>query len=205
MKFPIYGLLLAGGKSQRMGQDKALLRYAAETQLERGAALLKSVCTQVAISHRSEQHYPLPSGTMAIHDQIDDVRGPLCGILSAMHAYPKAHWLVMACDLPNVDCTTLQELIQYFESAAPQLTAYKSSHDGLPEPLCALYPAGADHTLLARAKALGKACPRKLLMMEKARLLPQSDPHALDNFNTLQEFQSYQKTPSHLERSSYAH
>ncbi len=57
----------------------------------------------------------------------------------------------------------------------------------------------------ARAKELGKACPRKLLIMEQARLLSQSNPHALDNFNTLQEFQSYQKTPSHLERSTYAY
>lgn len=203
MKLPIYGLLLVGGKSQRMGQDKALLRYTAATQLERGTALLQSVCAQVAISQRREQSYPLPSGTVAVHDQIDDMRGPLCGILSAMRAYPEAHWLVMACDLPHVRRSTLQQLIQYFESAAPQLTAYKSSHDGLPEPLCALYPAGADQTLVARAKELGKACPRKLLMLEQARLLTQSDPHSLDNFNTLQEFQSYQSC--HLERSTYAH
>jgi molybdopterin-guanine dinucleotide biosynthesis protein A len=203
MKLPIYGLLLVGGKSQRMGQDKALLRYTAATQLERGAALLQSVCAQVAISQRREQSYPLPSGTVAVHDQIDDMRGPLCGILSAMRAYPEAHWLVMACDLPHVRRSTLQQLIQHFESAAPQLTAFKSSHDGLPEPLCALYPAGADQTLVARAKELGKACPRKLLMLEQARLLTQSDPHSLDNFNTLQEFQSYQSC--HLERSTYAH
>jgi molybdopterin-guanine dinucleotide biosynthesis protein A len=203
MKLPIYGLLLVGGKSQRMGQDKALLRYTAVTQLERGAALLQSVCAQVAISQRREQSYPLPSGTVAVHDQIDDMRGPLCGILSAMRTYPEAHWLVMACDLPHVRRSTLQQLIQYFESAAPQLTAYRSSHDGLPEPLCALYPAGADQALVARAKELGKACPRKLLMLEQARLLTQSDPHSLDNFNTLQEFQSYQSC--HLERSTYAH
>lgn len=203
MKLPIYGLLLVGGKSQRMGQDKALLRYTAATQLERGAALLQSVCAQVAISQRREQSYPLPSGTVAVHDQIDDMRGPLCGILSAMRAYPEAHWLVMACDLPHVRRSTLQQLIQYFESAAPQLTAYRSSHDGLPEPLCALYPAGADQALVARAKELGKACPRKLLMLEQARLLTQSEPHSLDNFNTLQEFQSYQSC--HLERSTYAH
>ena len=38
MTRPIYGLLLVGGKSQRMGQDKALLRYAADTQLERGGS-----------------------------------------------------------------------------------------------------------------------------------------------------------------------
>lgn len=203
MKLPIYGLLLVGGKSQRMGQDKALLRYTAVTQLERGAALLQSVCAQVAISQRREQSYPLPSGTVAVHDQIDDMRGPLCGILSAMRTYPEAHWLVMACDLPHVRRSTLQQLIQYFESAAPQLTAYRSSHDGLPEPLCALYPAGADQALVARAKELGKACPRKLLMLEQARLLTQSEPHSLDNFNTLQEFQSYQSC--HLERSTYAH
>lgn len=205
MKLPIYGLLLVGGKSQRMGQDKALLRYAAESQLERGVVLLQSVCAQVAISQRAEQIYPRPNGTISIHDQIENMKGPLCGILSAMRAYPKAHWLVMACDLPHVERTTLQTLIQEFESAAPRLTAYKSSHDGLPEPLCALYPAGTDRALITRAQQLGKACPRKLLILEQAHLIEQSDPRSLDNFNTPEEFQSYQSTPSHQERPTHAH
>ena len=51
---------------------------------------------------------------------------------------------------------------------APALTAYRSSDDGLPEPLCALYPSGSDAGLLALAQELGKSCPRKLLIIKEA-------------------------------------
>ena len=60
-----------------------------------------------------------------------------------------------------------------------------------------LYPAGTDRALLARTRELGKACPRKLLMVERAHLIEQSDSSSLNNFNTLEEYQSYQSTPSH--------
>jgi molybdopterin-guanine dinucleotide biosynthesis protein A len=187
---PIYGLVLVGGQSQRMGRDKALLTYGdGGTQLERSAALLQGLCAQVFISQRPEQAFPIPAGTSALYDSIDSIKGPLCGILSAMQAHPQAHWLVLACDLPNLKSTTLQKLISQFQAQAPQLTAYRSSHDGLPEPLCALYPAGSDTGLLALAQDIGKSCPRKLLILKEAALVEQDDPHSLDNINTREEYE----------------
>lgn len=191
MKKPIYGLVLVGGHSQRMGRDKALLSYDGQaTQLERMASLLQTVCPRVYISQRKEQAFPTPEGTEAIYDSVDEAKGPLCGILSAMRAHPEAHWLVVACDLPHLKQDTLETLIAHFEKGRPQLTAYRSSHDGLPEPLCAIYPAGSDDELLALARELGKSCPRKLLIVKEAELIAQEDPHSLDNINTAEEYQS---------------
>jgi len=190
MNQPIHGLVLVGGKSQRMGRDKALLTYSGEqTQLERTAGLLQQVCTQVFVSQRKEQAFDTPDGSEAIFDSIDAAKGPLCGILSAMQAHPAAHWLVLACDLPYLQVATLEKLIAHFERSEPHLTAYRSTHDGLPEPLCALYPSGCDAELLALSKELGKSCPRKLLIVKEAALVEQDDPHSLDNINTAEEYE----------------
>lgn len=186
----IYGLVLVGGESRRMGSDKALLSYDGKaTQLERTAALLQSVCPRVFISQREEQPFPSPEGTEAIYDSVDEARGPLRGILSAMQAHPDAHWLVLACDLPNLTQATLNKLIASFQDAtSPELTAYRSSHDDLPEPLCAIYPCGSDAGLIALAQELGKSCPRKLLIIKEATLVDQDDPRSLNNINTAEEF-----------------
>lgn len=191
METPMYGLLLVGGKSQRMGSDKALLQYGGEqTQLERATELLNTVCGKVFVSQRHEQAFPTPQDTEAIYDSIEDVKGPLCGILSAMQAHPEAHWLVLACDMPNLTQSTLKKLIGAFQSAPPQLTAYCSGHDGLPEPLCAIYPCGSNVELLALAEDLRTSSPRKLLIARKARLLTAADPRSLDNINTVEEFKA---------------
>jgi molybdopterin-guanine dinucleotide biosynthesis protein A len=186
----IYGLVLVGGESRRMGSDKALLSYDGKaTQLERTASLLQSVCPKVFVSQREQQPFPTPAGTEAIFDSVDEARGPLRGILSAMRIHPDAHWLVLACDLPNLTTATLEKLIAAFRAAtSPELTAYQSSHDGLPEPLCAIYPSGSDTDLLALAQELGKSCPRKLLIIKEAALVEQDDPRSLDNINTTEEF-----------------
>jgi molybdenum cofactor guanylyltransferase len=189
MSHPIYGLVLVGGESRRMGSDKALLRYGDQgTQLERTAALLNQVCDQVFVSLRKEQGFECPAQTLPIYDSIEAIKGPLCGILSAMAAVPEADWLVLACDLPFLKQATLEKLIAEFQSAEPQLTAYRSTHDGLPEPLCAIYPSGCDTALLALSNQLGKHCPRKLLIVKEARLLDQDDPCSLDNINTAEEY-----------------
>jgi molybdopterin-guanine dinucleotide biosynthesis protein A len=197
MNKPIHGLVLVGGRSQRMGSDKALLTYSGEQpQIVRTARLLQQVCTQVFISQREEQGFDTPEGSEAICDSVDAVKGPLCGILSAMRAHPDAHWLVLACDLPYLEVATLEKLVAHFERSGPQLTAYRSSHDGLPEPLCALYPSGSDTELLALAKELGKSCPRKLLIVKEAALVDQDDPHSLDNINTAEEYEQAMGTKS---------
>ena len=194
METPIYGLVLVGGKSRRMGSDKALLSYdGRQSQLERSCALLKSVCPKVFVSQRREQAFPIPERSDAIYDSVEDAQGPLCGILSAMQAYPEAHWLVLACDLPHLAQATLEKLIRAFQSEAPRLTAYRSTHDGLPEPLCAIYPSGSDTGLLVLAQELGKSCPRKLLIVKAAHLIDQDDPCSLDNINTADEFEALQK------------
>ncbi len=179
---PVYGLVLAGGRSKRMGQDKALLRVDGETQLSRAVHLLEPFVDQVFVSTRvDQQDEPERSKFRQIVDRYRDL-GPLAGILSAMEEHPDAGWLVLACDLPNVEELTIRYLLDN-RSSVHAFTAYKSSSDGLPEPLCAFYTAGAAAIVKAFADD-AIICPRKILIASDTHLLDQPNPEALDNINT---------------------
>ena len=113
MSKPLYGLVLAGGKSRRMGQDKALLQREGQSQLSYIASLLEEVTDRLFVSARQDQQDdPERSRFAAIVDRYHAI-GPIAGILSAMDEYPDADWLVIACDLPNIDRETLDYLIAH--------------------------------------------------------------------------------------------
>lgn len=178
----IYGLVLAGGKSRRMGEDKALLVRDGTSQLEHIAALLQALTDKVFVSTRAEQQDERVRRRFEqIVDQFDDI-GPIAGILSATQEYPHVDWLVVACDLPNVDDETIRFLLAN-RSVEQPFTAYRSSHDDLPEPLCAVYRAGADE-IIRKFVDEGLVCPRKILIRSDTCLLSQPNPASLDNVNT---------------------
>ena len=182
MSAPLYALLLAGGASRRMHADKALLAYQGRPQLLRAWALLQaSAVEQCFVSIRAgQQHEPLRAGLPTLPDSVDSV-GPAAGIVSAQRAHPHVAWLVLACDLPLLDADTLQALIRARDPGR-DATAYASRHDGLPEPLCAIWePSSA--ALLAGRLRTGRHCPRKALLQLRTQLLP-TPGAALDNINT---------------------
>jgi molybdopterin-guanine dinucleotide biosynthesis protein A len=177
-----WGLVLAGGKSSRMGHDKALLQRDGKSQLKHVVDVLGSVLPRVFVSTRSDQQdEPERAQYEQIVDRYHDM-GPVAGVLSAMEAHPEVNWLVVACDLPNIDATTVGYLLQNISAAQP-FTAYKSSHDELPEPLCAVYRAGSDAIIRGFVDD-GIKCPRKMLIRSDTLLLTQPDPSSLDNVNT---------------------
>jgi len=179
---PVNGLILAGGKSRRMGQDKALLDRGGQSQLAYLAGLLDKKVERVFVSTRADQK---DDGERCKYAQIvdrDDDMGPLAGILSAMEEHPDSDWLVVACDLPNITGETITHLLKNCSADHP-FTAYVSSHDGLPEPLCAIYRAGSI-AIMRRFADEGIYFPRKILIRSDTFLLEQSDPGSLDNINT---------------------
>ncbi|RDI98133.1 molybdenum cofactor guanylyltransferase [Dyella solisilvae] len=181
---PLYGLLLSGGASQRMRQDKAALAYRGEPQLLRAWRVLQAATERAFVSVRdSQREDPLRAGLPQIVDSYEAI-GPAAGILSAQERHPEAAWLVLACDLPLLDAGTLQALVDARDPAA-DATAFTSRHDGLPEPLCAIWEPSSHALLLQRYQA-GSYCPRKALMQSRTVLLPVPG-EALDNVNTPEE------------------
>jgi molybdenum cofactor guanylyltransferase len=185
---PLYGLVLAGGRSTRMQRDKAALEYAGRSQLERAVELLTPLVERVFVSVRPDQTGdPLRARFAQIVDS-GEVAGPIAGILAAQSRHPDAAWLVLACDLPLLDQETLEHLLR---SRRPerQATAYRSSHNGLPEPLCAIYEPSSREAMRAHV-AGGRDCPRKFLINASTELIDQPEPGALDNVNTPNEYGS---------------
>ncbi len=197
---PLFGLVLAGGASTRMQQDKALLHYHGRSQLEWAYDLIAPHCLATFVSVRAEQRAdPIRAKFPQIVDR-QPGGGPLAGISTAMIEHPKAAWLVVACDLPFVTDATLRKLL---EARDPKriATAYRSSHDGLPEPLCAIWEPAARELAQAQLES-GKNCPRKLLINSDCKLMELPEPHELDNVNTPDELSAASARLSH--RSSAA-
>ena len=185
---PVYGLVLAGGKSRRMGTDKALLEHGGRSQLAHVVALLESQVDRVFVSARSDQaDEPERKRYDLIVDRFEDL-GPLAGILSAMEEYPDVDWLVVACDLPNISAETIAHLLASRSETQP-FTAYISAHDGLPEPLCALWRSGTQGIIRGFMDE-GIRCPRKILIRADTHLIEQLDPASLDNINTPADLES---------------
>ncbi|AMN45956.1 molybdopterin-guanine dinucleotide biosynthesis protein A [Steroidobacter denitrificans] len=183
---PLFGLVLAGGASRRMQRDKAGLAYHGQPQLQWAFDLLTPFCSSTFVSVREEQRRePLRARFPQIVDR-NSVPGPIAGIMTALSEHPQAAWLVLACDLPFLTPSLLRYLITHREPRR-SATAYRSSHDGLPEPLCAIWEPGAREAL-REFVAAGRHCPRKFLMGADILLLDLPDAHALDNINTTQEF-----------------
>lgn len=193
MKAPLHGLVLAGGYSRRMGCDKALLDIHGEPQALWTARLLARVCGRVFVSCRQGQNlgFPDDAGFTSIHDTVEGL-GPMGGILEAAQAYPSAAWLVVACDLPRLSAPVLEHLVAQRDPAL-QATAFISAHDGLPEPLCAVYEPSII-PLLKASSARGRRCPRKLMIRhrEQLRLLALPLSIALDNCNYPEDLEPLQ-------------
>jgi molybdopterin-guanine dinucleotide biosynthesis protein A len=192
--FPLCGLILAGGRSSRMGRDKAALIHPDGRTLVRRChdLLLEAGCEMVVISLRHEQEIPPGLADLEplqiIRDPAGESLGPMVGMVTGMSLRPAAHWLVLACDLPRLDSQTLSHLITSINQGE-KFIAYRSEFDNLPEPLCTLYTHQA-LPILKQAQADDLRCPRKILIRNDCRLLEPVSPRALDNANTPQDWET---------------
>lgn len=141
---PVWGCVLIGGKSSRMGTPKHLIRHRECTWIERTVALLRREVSRVVIVGSGE----LPPSMLDIArlDDISDLAGPLAGILAAFRRYPDVSWLVVACDLPDMQSSALRWLLQ-FRGAGVMAVMPDLAGDGRVEPLLAYYDAACRNLL----------------------------------------------------------
>jgi len=183
--FPkLNGLVLAGGKSLRMGNPKDKINWHGKEQRYYTADLLKSFCDQVFISCREDQLENFNNNYLAITDTFQNV-GPIGGLLSAFHFQQDKAWLVIACDLPLLDKNSIDFLIQ---SRDPEkmATAYASPSDGLPEPLIAIWEPKS-FPLLHQLLSTGNTSLRKALINSDVKIMKAENPDLLMNVNTPEE------------------
>ena len=182
----INGLVLAGGKSQRMGFDKGAVNWHGTEQRYYLADLLKPFCDAVFISCRADQKNEINSNYLSLADTFTDL-GPYGAILSAFREKPDSAWLVIACDLPLMDENTLQYLVDSRNPSAVA-TAYQSPVNEFPEPLITIWEPKS-YSLLLSFLAQGYSCPRKVLINSDVSLVNALNPDALTNVNTPDELE----------------
>ena len=179
---PLHALILAGGRSERMGEDKSQLVYRdGQTEVERLSALCGKLGLPVHLSVRDPEFNHTAGDTPVVIDRFQGL-GPAGAIASAFLAAPDIAWLVLACDLPLLDEATLRRLIT---ARRPEClaTAVRGPGKEWPEPLVAIYEPRAYQRLL-QFLSLGYACPRKLLINSATEVVDLEDGVPLTNANT---------------------
>jgi len=180
------GLVLAGGKSERMGFDKGGVNWHGKEQRYHMADMLKAFCKEVFISFRTDQQQEIDGDYASLPDTFTGL-GPYGAILSAFREQPDSAWLVVACDLPLLSDKTLKHLTENRNSSSIA-TAYRSSFDDFPEPLITIWEPKSYPVLLSFLSQ-GYSCPRKILINSDITLLEAPNPDELTNVNTPEDIE----------------
>jgi molybdopterin-guanine dinucleotide biosynthesis protein A len=191
---PLHALILAGGKSTRMGHDKSDIDYHGMRQRDFLASLMEELNIPYRISCNHLQYEEWGRAPHLLPDRFLDL-GPMSGMLTAYCEYPGSALLVLACDLPGMDKAAVQHLVSS-RSLFHKVTAYRDLNKPYADPLAAIWEPGCYPALL-HSLASGKTCPRR--MLDALSLLEITVPHSgvLANANTPEELRQFQLTLQH--------
>lgn len=181
----VNGLILAGGKSIRMGRDKSHLVYHKITQQQHLYHLLQPLCNEVCIS-LNEHQAKAADGMSYIRDTFLGL-GPTGGILSAFQSNPNVAWLTVACDLPYLSVGIIKYLIHH-RNPTKVATAFMDAENKFPEPLITIWEPKS-YLVLLQFLSQGYSCPRKILINSDVELLQSPDTSAFANINTSEEYE----------------
>ncbi|MDD2915432.1 MAG: molybdenum cofactor guanylyltransferase [Gallionella sp.] len=164
-------IILAGGDSKRMGQDKAALPFDGQTLLQRVIASVQPLFAQTLVSVRQ------PRADVALQ-QICDTQadgGPLVGLVSSLQNITTPWAFVVACDMPFVVPGVIEQLAGYravHQAVVPVI-------DGYPQPLAAFYATSALDAMRA-SLAAGDQSLRGMLQRLDVRYVSEAELRAFD-------------------------
>ncbi|ENQ3080449.1 molybdenum cofactor guanylyltransferase [Bacillus cereus] len=191
----IAGIVLAGGRSSRFGEPKALAMWQGKTFIEHSVEALKEVVTDiVVISHPSITNELSQILNVPVVEDIDLYKGngPLAGLLTGME-FVSADWYVVApCDTPNVSKGWALELI---ERADETYEAIVPLAEGRKQPLLALYHYKVKEKIEQLLKE-EKRSMQGLLSQCNVQYVTMTETDIFVNVNTKEEYNELQKKKS---------
>ena len=190
MTSDLYGLVLAGGKSARMGRDKGLLDYHGRPQREWLADLLAIYCSRVFVSVRSGQvESEFDGDDFTFLEDLPEFgnHGPIGALLTAQAAHPNHAWLVVSCDLPFFDQTAIACLLRHRAPGSPA-TAFINHEIDRPEPLSTIYEPGFMNALPAAFAAGANSMMRILHTLPDVSRVIEYDPLWIMSADTPEAF-----------------
>lgn len=188
----ITGIILAGGKSKRMGTNKALLKINELTVIERSAALLNKLFSRVIIITNTPDEYSFLK--LEMYPDIYPGRGPLAGIHSALINSSTEKNFILSCDIPFLSAEVIKYITDY-KTKLPVTVVYA---DGFIQQLAGIYSRSvlpeAENILNETAGNAGKCKVLYLLdktgaEILKAENIPSYKKDMFLNMNTLSDFE----------------
>ena len=129
----ILGVILAGGKSQRFGSDKASIKLGDKPLIEHTISKIKDNFQEILIISNNEKNIIKKKNIFLSKDIIDGFLGPLVGVLSAMDWVEKNkkkyNWIAtFPCDTPFFDKSLIEKIIKYPKKSSRKLFFLKSGN-----------------------------------------------------------------------------
>ncbi len=136
----ITGLILAGGKSRRMGSDKAFIQWNNKYLIQYVFEALEPICHEILVSSNSlsERYDPYS----LIQDRFADI-GPIAGLESGLYHANHPHIVVASCDTPFVTTDLFRHLL--LVHGDHEITV--ASHEGIDQPLIGIYQKAIHHKI----------------------------------------------------------
>ncbi|WOD41362.1 molybdenum cofactor guanylyltransferase [Nodosilinea sp. E11] len=200
-------IILAGGRSSRMGHDKALISLGAETLIER-LCRVASACAEAVyvVTPWGDRYRPLVATSVTFISENPGVDpsqkppGPVVALVQALEQIQtdpaiNPEWvLLLACDLPNVSAAVLQTWRDQLAKLSPDALAYLPQRQGRWEPLCGFYRTSALADLQRYVAAGGRSFQPWLNTQTVAPIALTAQTEAmLTNLNTPADLAQWQK------------
>jgi molybdopterin-guanine dinucleotide biosynthesis protein A len=139
------GVILCGGESSRMGADKGLIQFQDKTWAQLAIEKVEDlgIPVVVSISRRQKEQYErlLPENKLIVDDSTIALKGPVAAVLNVHLRYSAEDLFVLACDLPLMEFSVLDELYRFYV-IKNHFQIFVYTNNGEPEPLCGIYTAG---------------------------------------------------------------
>ncbi len=178
----LLGVVLCGGKSERMGTDKGLLLKEGKTWATLVAQKFDALNMPyvISVNHSQTANYTafFSQNNLIVDEQI--VLGPLRGLLTVHQQYPQKNLVVLACDMIDMKPQTIQSLINNFTTQ--QKFDFYAYHNGdFWEPFCGIYTAkGLNSLILGNQTDFSLQCILSLGITQKNIIL---DECSFSNYN----------------------
>lgn len=185
----ITGIVLAGGSSSRMGQDKALMLFNGRTLISYAIEILSPACDNVVISS-NQQVYEFTG--CEVWPDILALQAPMIGIYSCLKRSQTFWNIILSCDMPLVDRRLLDFLLTRRAGADIIIPVHRNKM----EPLCGLYSRKL-LPLLEKKTGEGEFSLQQLIRVARSRLVemsPELDFYSENmfvNMNTADDIQSF--------------
>ncbi len=181
MATELYGLVLTGGASSRMGRDKAEITYGKQPQWRAAADILAPICARTYWSCTAKQRNDWGIGEWGVLDHVPG-HGPASGIHAAFLHAPDAAWIVIGCDYPLLETQDIRRLL---EARAPEVDAvtFLNHQTAEIEPMISLWEPAAVQQFMERFAA-GEYSPRRTLQSCKLVTVMPRGQRVLHNRNS---------------------